>query len=47
MDDEIAVALRKASVEVGPGDGVENSFSTGEPPSQNIVLRRDPEQKND
>ena len=31
-------ALRKASVEVGSGDGVENSFSTGDPPSQNIVL---------
>ena len=38
VDDEIAVALRKAPVEVGPGDDVEISFSTGDPPSQNIVL---------
>ena len=37
-DDEIAVALRKAPVEVGAGHGVENSFSTGDPPSQNIAL---------
>ena len=38
VDDEIAVALRKASFEVDAGDGMENSFSTGDPPSQNIVL---------
>ena len=31
-------ALRKAPVEVGSGDGVENSFSTGDPSSQNIAL---------